>query len=135
MYGFEGWLLKINGFDMTPYIHAGSYKATPNQRTDLDDYTDNDGVFHRNELPAKATKIEFDLKPMHLIDKVKVQGAFGSSRSEVSVEYWNDETNQYQTGRMYIPDITFEPYMVYREDQDILYNPTRIAVIEYGEVR
>ena len=51
------------------------------------------------------------------------------------MEYWNDESNQYQTGTMYIPDITFEPYMVYREIGDILYNPIRIAVIEYGEVR
>lgn len=134
MYGFEGWLLKINGFDMTPYIHAGSYKATPNQQTDVDDYTDGEGFFHRNILPAKATKIEFDIKPVRLADKIKIQEAF-PSREEVSVEYWNDESNQYQTGTMYIPDITFEPYMVYREIGDILYNPIRIAVIEYGEVR
>ena len=134
MFGFEGWLLKINGFDMTPYIHAGSYKATPDQQTDVDDYTDGEGIFHRNVLPARATKIEFDIKPVHLIDKIKIQAAF-PTRTEVSVEYWNDETNQYQTGKMYIPDITFEPYMVYRELGDVLYNPIRIAVIEYGEVR
>lgn len=134
MYGFEGWLLKINGFDMTPYIHAGSYKATPDQQTDVDDYTDNEGIFHRNVLPAKATKIEFDIKPVRLRDKTKIQAAF-PTRTEVSVEYWNDETNQYQTGKMYIPDITFEPYMVYREIGDVLYNPIRMAVIEYGEVR
>ena len=134
MYGFEGWLLKINGFDMTPYIHAGSYKATPDQQTDIDDYTDNEGIFHRNVLPAKATKIEFDIKPVHLADKIKIQAAF-PTRTEVSVEYWNDEKNQYQTGRKYIPDITFEPYMVYRKLKDVLYNPIRVAVIEYGEVR
>ncbi len=134
MYGFEGWLLKINGFDMTPYIHAGSYKATPDQQTDIDDYTDNEGIFHRNVLPAKATKIEFDIKPVRLADKIKIQAAF-PTRSEVSVEYWNDEANQYMTGRMYIPDITFEPYMVYRKLKDVLYNPIRVAVIEYGEVR
>lgn len=134
MYGFEGWLLKINGFDMTPYIHAGSYKATPDQQTDIDDYTDNEGIFHRNVLPAKATKIEFDIKPVHLADKIKIQAAF-PTRTNVSVEYWNDETNQYKTGNMYIPDITFEPYMVYRKIGDILYNPIRLAVIEYGEVR
>ena len=134
MYGFEGWLLKINGFDMTPYIHAGSYKATPDQQTDIDDYTDNEGIFHRNVLPAKATKIEFDIKPVRLADKIKIQAAF-PTRSEVSVEYWNDEANQYMTGRMYIPDITFEPYMVYRKLKDVLYNPIRVAVFEYGEVR
>lgn len=134
MYGFAGWLIKINGFDMTPYIHAGSYKATPNQQTDMDDYTDNDGIFHRNVLPAKSTKIEFNIKPLRLRDKIRVQSAF-PSREYVTVEYWNDETNSYSTGTMYIPDISFEPYMVYRDIGDILYNPFRVAVIEYGEVR
>ena len=42
---------------------------------------------------------------------------------------------QYQTGKAYIPVATFEPYMVYKDINDILYNPTRIAIIEYGEVR
>ncbi len=131
---FEGWLVKINGFDITPYIHAGSYKATPNQRTDIDDYTDNLGTFHRNELPAKATKIEFNIKPVHLKTKIEIQSHF-PSRSNALVEYWNDESNSYQIGEMYIPDITFEPYMIYKEEKDILYNPIRIALIEYGEVR
>lgn len=134
MYGFEGWLLKVNGTDITYWIHAGSYKATPNQQTDLDDYTDNDGIFHRNVLPAKATKIEFDIKPMRLSEKRKLQQII-PNRTEVMIEYWNDETNSYQTGRVYVPDITYEPYMIYRDKKDILYNPTRIAFIEYGEIR
>lgn len=135
MYGFDGWLLKVNGVEFpTSLIKADSYKATPDQQTDLDDYTDNSGVFHRNVLPAKATKIEFETKPVRLRDKVRIQELI-PNRSEVTIEYWNDETNSYMTGRAYVPDISYEIYMVYKKEKDILYNPIRIAFIEYGAER
>lgn len=136
MYGFNGWRIKINGIIFpSKYIHAGSYKITPDQETDIDDYTDNDGIFHRNVLPAKATKIEFNIKPIRLYDWIKIRDILPEARQEIQLEYWNDLKMKYQSGRAYIPDISFEPYMDYPEINDILYNPTRIAFIEYGEVR
>lgn len=136
MYGFEGWRLKVNGkIFPTKYIHAGSYKITPNQETDLDDYTDTDGVFHRNVLPATATKIEFNIKPIRLNDLIEIKKILPEARNEVQIEYWNDWTMSYQSGKAYIPDISFEPYIDYPEIGDCLYNPTRVAFIEYGEVR
>lgn len=136
MYGFEGWLLKINGVEFpTKYIRADTYKATPDQETDLDDYTDNNGVFHRNVLPAKATKIEFSIKPVRLVDMKVIQNLLPKPRNEITIEYWNDDKMLYQSGRAYIPDISYEPYMVYRDVKDILYKETRVAFIEYGEVR
>lgn len=136
MYGFEGWRIKVNGTIFpSKYIHAGSYKITPDQETDIDDYTDNNGIFHRNVLPAKATKIEFNIKPIRMLDLIKIKEIIPEARQEVMLEYWNDWKMRYQSGRAYIPDITFEPYKDYPEIKDILYNPTRIAFIEYGEVR
>ena len=74
MYGFEGWRIKVNGVIFpSKYIHAGSYKITPDQETDIDDYTDNDGIFHRNVLPAKSTKIEFNIKPVRMADLEKIK--------------------------------------------------------------
>lgn len=136
MYGFEGWLLKVNGtiFPMD-LIHADTYKITPDQETDIDDYTDNDGVFHRNILPAKATKIEFDIKPVRLKDMERVKNIIPEEDAEVTIEYWNPKRFRYQTGKAYVPDIQYNPYMVYKELKDILYLPTRIAFIEYGEMR
>ena len=122
MHGFEGWLLKVNGVEFpNKYIHAGSYKCTPDQETDLDDYT--------------ATKIEFDIKPVRLADMAVIKSILPADRQKMTVEYWNDWTMSYCTGEMYMPDIEFEPYMVYRERNDILYNPTRVAFIEYGAAR
>ena len=136
MYGFEGWRLKVNGVIFpSKYIHAGSYKITPDQETDIDDYTDNDGIFHRNILPAKATKIEFNIKPVRLADLVKIKQILPEAKAEVHIEYWNDWKMQYQSMRAYIPDISLEQYMDYPEINDILYNPIRVAFIEYGEVR
>lgn len=136
MYGFEGWRIKINGVIFpSKYIHAGSYKITPDQETDIDDYTDNDGIFHRNVLPAKATKIEFNIKPIRMADLMIIKSILPESRTEFIMEYWNDWQMRYQSGKAYIPDISIEPYMDYPEIKDTLYNPIRIAFIEYGEVR
>lgn len=136
MFGFEGWLLKVNGVELpTKYIRADTYTVTPDQETDLDDYTDNDGIFHRNILPAKATKIEFNLIPLRLAQLRKVFDIIPLEDNEVQIEYWNPRKFAYQSGRAYVPDVSFEPYMVYREIKDILYNEIRIAFIEYGEVR
>lgn len=136
MFGFEGWRVKINGVIFpSKYIHAGSYKITPDQETDIDDYTDNDGIFHRNVLPAKATKIEFNIKPVRLADFAVIKEILPEAKQEIQLEYWNDLKMSYQSGKAYIPDITFEPYMDYPEINDILYNPIRVAFIEYGEVR
>lgn len=136
MYGFEGWLLKINGVEFpTKYIRADTYKVTPDQITDLDDYTDNDGRFHKNELPAKATKIEFHIIPLRLRDMKNVLQIIPSDNDSIIIEYWNPRKSIYQSGQAYVPDISYEPYMVYRDIKDILYKETRVAFIEYGEVR
>lgn len=138
MYGFEGWLLKVNGnIFPTSLIRADTYKITPDQETDLDDYTDLDGVFHRNKVAAKATKIEFNVIPIRLHQYMKVKEILPGvdDDDEVEIEYWNPRTMEYQSGRAYIPDVSFEPYMIYTETNDILYKETRLAFIEYGEVR
>lgn len=116
-------------------IHADTYKITPDQETDIDDYTDNDGVFHRNILPAKATKIEFDIKPVRLKNMERVKNIIPEEDAEVMIEYWNPKRFRYQSGKAYVPDIQYNPYMIYKELKDILYLPTRISFIEYGEKR
>ena len=65
---------------------------------------------------------------MHLMDKIDMQSYF-PDRVTMEVEYWNDEQNEYVTGTFYVPDIQFPYYDV--SDNDIRYNPIRIAMIEY----
>ena len=138
MYGFEGWLLKINGVEFpTKYIRADTYTVTPDQETDLDDYTDNDGVFHRNILPAKATKIEFSTPHMWLQDMAQVLAIIPDNDHDnsVTIEYWNPRKMRYQSGTAYIPDVSWVPYMIDKKTNNIMFTETRFAFIEYGEVR
>lgn len=138
MYGFEGWLLKINGVVFpTKYIRAETYTVTPDQETDLDDYTDNDGVFHRNILPAKATKIEFSTPHMWLQDMRKVLEIIPDNDDDnyVSITYWNPRKMVYQSGTAYISDVSWDPYLVDVSRNNIMYKEVRFAFIEYGEIR
>lgn len=136
MYGFEGWLVKVNGVIFpTSLIRANTYKITPDQETDLDDYTDNLGVFHRNVLPAKASKIEFETPTIRLRDAYRIFEVIPEDDDSVTVEYWNPRKFRYQSGDSYVPDIQYTLRMVDEDKRDIVYDQIRIAFIEYGEVR
>lgn len=136
MYGFEGWILKVNGREFPiDLIKIETYKITPDQETDLDDFTDNNGIFNRNVLPAKATKIEFETPHIHLDKAHMISQIIPEDDNEVIIEYWNPKRFRYQSGRAYVPDISYTMRTVYRDRKDIMYLPVRIAFIEYGEVR
>ncbi|RGY95162.1 DUF6711 family protein [Clostridium sp. AM58-1XD] len=127
---FEGWLLKLEGrmFPMKFIAHS-SYNATPDQQQDEDSYSDGYGELHRNVLPHKRTKIEWNTPEMlHLADKMEMQLYF-PDRIAMTVEYWNDEKNEYTSGKFYVPDIKFPYYDT--SENDIRYGSIRIALIEY----
>lgn len=136
MYGFEGWMIKING-NIFPnsLIRMETYKITPDQETDLDDYTDNNGRFHRNVLPAKATKIEFETKIIRMRDAKQIFQIIPENDDEVTVEYWNPRKFIYQSGDSYVPDIQYTIRRVIESENDIEFGQIRIAFIEYGEMR
>lgn len=128
---FAGYLLKINGTVFpNNLISQGGYKVTPNQRQDLDPYRDVVGLLHRNVLPHTPTKIELSTKFLHLEDKTLINQLL-AGRDRMRIEYWNDETNRYETGTFYSPDTTYTYYKVDEELRDIMYEPIRIAFIEY----
>lgn len=126
---YQGWLLKFDDREFPmKFIAHHSYDATPNQKQDEDSYQDSTGRLRRNVLPHTRTKIEWNTPFLHLADKKEMQSYF-PNRETMTVEYWNDETNSYETGTFYVPDIKFPYYDV--DDDDIRYNPIRVAVIEY----
>lgn len=131
---YQGYLIKVNGkIFPNSLLRASTYTITPDQQTDLDDYTDNDGVFHRNPLPHTSTKIEFNLPTMHewRMEIVRSLLPFSapSEKNVVEVEYFNPATAGYQTMTAYIPDISYSLYLA--SGADIMYNEVRIALIEY----
>ena len=127
---FKGYLLRNTAVGKIPlsFIKADSYSSTPNQQSDKNTYVDEEGLLHRDVLPHTSTKIEFETVPMKLNQKIQFQ-KYLPSRTVVELEYWNDETNDYEIGTFYVPSIEFTCYAVW--GNDILYNPIRVAFIEY----
>ena len=127
---FNGYLLRNTAVGKIPlsFVKANSYSSSPNQQSDRNTYVDEQGLLHRDVLPHTSTKIEFETVPMNLNQKIQFQKYF-PSRTVVELEYWNDETNDYEIGKFYVPTIEFSVYAVW--GNDIRYNPIRVAFIEY----
>lgn len=132
---FNGTLLKLNGTTFPlEYIKFETYNITPNQRMDLDSYRDLTGVLHRQVLKHTATKIEFQTPYMTEKKLNTMLSIINSSLSnfderKVTVEYYDVETNTHKSGSFYMPDISYTIYNVV--GTKIIYNPIRIAFIEY----
>lgn len=132
---YNGYLLKFGNVKLpNKYLVTNSYNATPNQRTELSAYRDNNNLLHRATSPNFKTKIEFTIVPMTLEEKRTVQGIILNAvtnriERKSPVTYWNDETNSYVTGNFYIPDVTY-PIMD-ANSKSILYGATAYTLIEY----
>lgn len=128
---FGGYLLKIDGRELPlEYIKLSSYDITPEQEQDLDPYRDVIGILHRNVLQHAPSKIELQLKMLHEKHMVCADGILGEGRS-CQVEYFNPKRHGYSAGRFYIPARTYSIYRIDTEKNDIIYNPQRVALIEY----
>lgn len=135
---YQGFLIKFN---KTGYIfplgliRAETYKITPRARQDLDSYRDMNGVLNRDVLEHTISKIEWEIKPM--LTNLQIAELCGNlkksyeneSERRVSVTYYNPETDNYDSGIFYMPDVSYVPY--YANDSVIKYNSMRYALIEY----
>lgn len=127
--GYQGYLFKVNGTIFpNKYISPGTYQITPNQTQDDNTYIDGDGKLHRDVLPHKRTKFEFTTPYIYEADNRAIQALFPSLLT-VNVEYWNPRKGIYETAVCYTPDTTFVVYET--KGDNILYNPLRLAFIEY----
>ena len=137
-HSFEGWLLKF-GSQVFPmqYLSFDNCDSTPDQRTEIDSYRDADNLLHRETSPNHKTKLEYNtLDDLTLEDKIVIQqvmkaGLLDAVQRKDRVTYWNDESNEYETGDFYVPDITFRQKRVDRAKKTIIYGSIRIAMIEY----
>lgn len=130
---YEGYLLKVNGVVVPlKYMNIKSWSSAPDQETDIDSYQDGDGVLQRGVLPHTRTKIDFDTTPLRLNDKIALQQIIPTNketRVKVSIEYWNDNLNNYSSAEVYLPPVVFE--ILDASDTDIIYMPIHYTFIEY----
>ena len=137
---FSGYLIKIGGSAGTvlpmKYIKAESYKATPDQRLEVEAKRATTGLLHRNTVSHKATKIEFETPPMTNLDVATLNGLFqanftDSLQRRLTIEFYNDETDSYREADCYMPDAQYNINRIDLAQNLVYYNPIRFAFIEY----
>ena len=125
-----GPLLKFTthspGFEFPlKYIKIDTYDCAPNQRQDLDSYTDAYGITRRNALAHTKTDIQFTTREMtgnemHAL----MNGITGQYKNvnerDFDVEYWDMETQSEKTGHFYLdPSLKFRVLRLSRDASKI----------------
>lgn len=136
---FKGYLFKAtktNKIFPMKYINYESWNSTPKQREELKAYRD-DNTRDLTRVTAEGMKSVFAFETrnnLHLEEKIEIQNFFTSGESDthqrkINLEYWNDETNQYETADFYRPDIQFPIRKIL--DNDIIYGSMKFDFVEY----
>lgn len=136
MSNFQGYLLSFNDANLNnKYISLKSFKVTPNQRLEIEAYRDANSLLHRVTSPNFKTKIDFTtVAGLTLSDKEDMfntinTGLINSNQKSYNIVYWNDDTSSYRQGIFYMPNVEYTIRRI--SDTDIIYEPIRIAFIEY----
>ena len=133
---YSGYLIKVGNYTIptNKFIKADSYSALYST-TDFDSYRDANGVLHREALPHKLLKIEFETPAM--LTNVEMGTLLANIRSNYTnatekrcnVTAYVPELDDYVTADCYIPDINFSIYGNY--GGVIHYNSIRFAFVQY----
>jgi hypothetical protein len=105
---FDGHYLKV-GTTVFPnsLLAKSGYENTPNQETDKNSYIDGKGGLHRTILSTTRSTVKFrTIDSLSYGQKIIIK-AFFIPRSVITLEYWNDEDDDYKTARFYVPPVTY----------------------------
>lgn len=135
---FNGYLIKAVATNEplpNKFIQFKTYKATPDQREEIKAYRDdNSRDLTRVTASGKKSVIEFKTRPsMHLAEKMELQSWLYRAESNheqrnIQIQFWNDETNSYDSGVFYRPNMEFPIIRV--EGDDIIYDELTVKFIE-----
>ena len=130
---YNGYLVKVGGTQLpNKFIQLSTYAITPNQRMESSAERDTTGELHRTTCEHTASKIEFQtpyLKGSEIAELNQLLAIADNLQRNVSIEYFDPETQSYKNAECYISDVQ---YTIYSQiENDLLYMPTRYAFIEY----
>ena len=146
---FAGYLLKysytsggrtIDVIFPHNYIQLESWKSTPNQREEIRAYRDeNTRNLTRVTASGKKSIFSFKTRPnLHLAEKQAIQTFFtqgeirtggDANERKIKLTFWNEETNNYQTGWFYRPNMEFPIIKI--TNSDIIYGALDFSFVEY----
>ena len=136
---FKGYLFKAvstNKEFPNRYIEFKTWSSTPKQREEIKAYRD-DNTRNLTRVTASGKKSVFSFnvrQGLHLEDKIALLKFFTDAESnaterKIQLQYWNEESNNYDTGYFYRPNMPFKIIRI--ENNDIIYDTLKLEFIEY----
>lgn len=118
------------------YIEMGSWSSNPDQREEIRAYRD-DNTRALTRITAQGRKSIFSFATrnnLHLKDKIAIQKWFtekevNSTERKIQLTFWNEETNNYDTGYFYRPNMEFKIKSII--GNDIIYDSMQFDFVEY----
>lgn len=133
---YSGYLFKFGNYVFpNKYINWDSFEINPNQRQDLDSYTDANGLTHRNAIPHTKTQIQFTTTKMPESDMEKIMdGMVKNYRNEkerdANCTYYDTEHFKYKTGHFYL-DPSLQMKILGLKNGKLWFNDVTWLFIEY----
>ena len=114
----------------------GSWSSNPDQREEIRAYRD-DNTRALTRITAQGRKSIFSFATrnnLHLKDKIAIQKWFtekevNSTERKIQLTFWNEETNNYDTGYFYRPNMEFKIKSII--GNDIIYDSMQFDFVEY----
>lgn len=133
---YSGYLFKFGNYVFpNKYINWDTFDIKPNQRQDLDSYTDANGETHRNAIPHTKTQIQFTTKQMSesslkaIMDKM-VENYKNAKERDANCTYYDTEYFSYKTGHFYL-DPSLQTKILGLKNGKLWFNEITWLFIEY----
>lgn len=124
---YSGYRIKIDGtiFSNTD-IAKGSYSLSKSKRVSKS-WEDLTGIQHETYFPAERATITFSVREHSALDHQTLAAFFNSS--SVTVQYWDDNANDYYEGTFKVEPFTWKHLTV--ESNGAFYGKTQITLKEW----
>lgn len=129
---FNGNYIYVNNtaFPNSLLAYGDGYSNTPCIRIDKNSYRSGRGKLHRTILPEKPSTITIKTIDEFSYGQKLIMQAFFIPRDLITMRYWNDETNDYETAEFYVPEIKYTHKK--QKNKVPYYNALEIEFIAYG---
>lgn len=135
---YNGYLFQFGDYIFpNKYIKFDTYDIAPDQRQDMDSFTNGKGITIRNALEHTKTNITFSTlqmpeKAMRTILASLDKNYINRNETDANCVYYNPRKNSYSTGHFYLdPSVKFRIKKVDDEGKKINYGEMQWIFIEY----
>lgn len=137
---FEGSLIYLGDSNVpfpNDFIFKETYSIAPEQRQDVNSGLNGNFVMLRNVAAHTRTKIEWNTIPEitnnDLIQLCKLfsDNYISSIERKIKVRYYNPETDDYNIGEFYKPDVTYAIKRLDEKKKVVVYAAVKFSLIEY----